>query len=525
MPQEFDQSFSDDQLYGLSRAEQIPADGDSLTAFVGPAPRGPVDHPVRIDSSEAFDKLFGVPEFHCRMGSAIRQFFANGGRRAVVVRVCSGRERNRILLRAGDDYLALEARNPGPLEFLRASIDYDSIPADEVQSFNIVVQRLRSADSAWIDEQEYFRGVSVDPDSRDYVGKILAQSSLARMIGRAPQERPELTIRPGSVKESGYVSAVTINTDNTPPTDYDLIGCSEARTGLGALEQVRDIAHLCLISGAPDAAIGPVAMLAADTWCRARQALLIIDPPERWHSPADAIADQQRSCFASSNVLTWYPPVQLRSENGSKTPASATGAVAAALVETQRTWGMDRVYDEPYLMPRGRLRLAGEVKLEDSQRLARAGINTLVQRRALHLQLCGNVTQSRHANIIGGCDDLTLRCEALFIMRRIRLGTRWVSSSDGGPRVWRELREQLEEFFAALHERGILAGDGGSGSWFIKCDHDTNRGVVPSKGNVVFVVGLALRQPRNYLGLRFQQSPSVCSITELGWHADLAMAI
>jgi len=162
---------------------------------------------------------------------------------------------------------------------------------------------------------------------------------------------------------------------------------------------------------------------------------------------------------------------------------------------------------------------------EQRQRLLRAGINTLARRSALHLQLLGSITQSRHANVAGGSDDLTLRSEVLFIMRRLRLGTRWVAFNESGPRVWRELREQLAEFMASLHEQGMLAGAGGDQSWFIKCDHDTNRGLVPHQGTVGFVVGFALRKPGEYLGLRIQQSPTICCITELGWQADLALAI
>jgi len=61
---------------GPSRGQPIAVDGDSVTAFVGPAPRGPVDHAVSLDSVADFQKIFGLPECHCRMETAVRQFFA-----------------------------------------------------------------------------------------------------------------------------------------------------------------------------------------------------------------------------------------------------------------------------------------------------------------------------------------------------------------------------------------------------------------------------------------------------------------
>ncbi len=501
----------------------IPVDAESVTAFIGPAPRGPVDHAVAISSSEEFDKRFGVPEYPCRMRFAIRQFFANGGRNAVVVRVSACSERNRIVLHGPAGDLVLEARNPGPLEFLRASVDYDSIPADETRSFNIVIQRLRSEDSAWIDEQEYFRAVSTDPGSRDYIGKVLVQSELVRLHGVAPEERPALTIRPGSIKESGYVSAIAPRLNSPAPSDYDLVGSRESGTGFSALEPVADLAHVCLISGAADAAIGPVALFAADNFCRRHQALLIVDPPARWQSVDAAINDQRRSDFASPNTVTWYPCVQMKNATGENILASATGAVAAALAEVERTRGMRRLHDEPMTMPRGGLRPAAGIEADDSARLVRAGINLLVQRSALHLQLRGNVTEARHASLAGGFDELDMRARVLFVARRIRRGTRWIVALDSGPRVWQELQRQLDGFLLTLHRRGLLAGNGGSESWFFRPDLAAGTAADPAR-LPGFVVGLALSEPGVYFGLRFQHSAAGCTVTELGWQSEQARA-
>ena len=501
----------------------ISVEAEPVTAFVGPLPRGPVDHAVAISSIEEFEKRFGVPDYHCHMGFAIRRFFANGGRHAVVVRVSACRERNRIVMHGPAGDLVLEARNPGPLEFLRASVDCDSIPADETRCFNIVIQRLRSKDSAWIDEQEYFRAVSTDPNSRDYIGKVLAQSELVRLHGSAPEERPELTIRPGSVKESGYVSAVAPRLSSPAPSDYDLVGSRESGTGLNALDPVSDLAHVCLISGTPDAAIGPVALLAADNFCRRHQALLIIDPPARWQSVDAAVNDQRRSDFASPNTVTWYPCARIKNAAGEYVMTSATGTVAAALTEVERTRGMDRLHDEPMTMPRGGLRPEASVDSEDSLRLVRAGINSLVQRSALHLQLRGNVTEARHASVAGGFDELEMRARVLFVARRIRRGTRWTVVLDAGPRVWLELQRQLQTFLSSLHARGLLAGNGGAESWYFKPEQPASAAADPAS-LLGFVVGLALSEPGEYFGLRFQHSPDGCTVTELGWQAEQARA-
>ena len=61
----------------------------------------------------------------------------------MIVRVANGAAPVTLSLRCGRQTLQLEARAPGTREFLRASIDYDHVEADDEQRFNLVVQRVR----------------------------------------------------------------------------------------------------------------------------------------------------------------------------------------------------------------------------------------------------------------------------------------------------------------------------------------------------------------------------------------------
>jgi len=268
-----------------------------------------------------------------------------------------------------------------------------------------------------------------------------------------------------------------------------------------------------LVSRAADGGVGPVAMLAADRFCHDRQALLLVDPPARWRSVNDAIADQRRSDFHSSNAVTWYPGARLRDESSETLLTSATGAVAASLAEMERTRGVSRLHDEPPVLVRGALTPVCDVSPEDVRRLARAGINSLARRSALHLQLLGNVTQSRHAGAAGS-DCLDERCEALFIMRRVRQSTRWVAGYDSCPRVWREVRQQVADFLNSLHAQGRLRGPSSRDAWFVRCDAGTNAANEGVGGVTTLYVGVALVQPGVFHVMRFQHTPSRCIVTE-----------
>jgi hypothetical protein len=506
---------------GPAQGQPIPVDGDSVTAFVGPTPRGPVDHAVKINSPDDFLKNFGVPECHCRLEFSVRQFFANGGRNAVVVRVSGTSVCHRIRLRAGAEELVLEARNPGPLEYLRASVDYDGIDAEDETCFNLVVQRLRSPGSAWIDTQEYYRAVSIDPGSRDYLGYILSQSDLIKVVGQPPVSRPAQTYKPCTVREAGYVEVLMDHVDSPPPSDYDLIGSATDGTGLNALEHIPDIGQVVLLSGAEGAPLGPVALLAADRFCRSHQSLLIIDPPARWVTVEDVLADQERSGFASPNAITWFPGVRVRNLQGEKVLSSAAGSIAAALISGDRRDGVLQLHAEGPVMLRAGVRLTAEIDDDAVHRLTRAGVNTLVQRSALHLQLQGNVTQARYGSISADWNELEMRRQVLFILRRIRSGTRWTFFKDSNQKTWQELKDQIGEFLSELHARSILVGESSHQSFYIKCDADTNADHDGKIGEINFIVGFAIRQAGEFLVFRFHRHQGLCRVSELGGQSGL----
>jgi phage tail sheath protein FI len=66
----------------------------STTAFVGRAPEGPVGEPVAVDGFGEFEQAFGGVQAGFPMTSSVRDFFLNGGRRAIVVRL-AGSEKDR----------------------------------------------------------------------------------------------------------------------------------------------------------------------------------------------------------------------------------------------------------------------------------------------------------------------------------------------------------------------------------------------------------------------------------------------
>src|SRR5260370_24976840 len=127
-----------------------------VAAFVGRTLKGPVNRTVAVSSFSDFQHIFGGLWQPAPLSYAIDHYFENGGRRAFVVRVVNGARPPTITLPAGSSNLRLIGVNPGSREFLRASVDYDGIPAVDTDTFNLVLQQARSAGSDMVQDQENF---------------------------------------------------------------------------------------------------------------------------------------------------------------------------------------------------------------------------------------------------------------------------------------------------------------------------------------------------------------------------------
>jgi len=97
--------------------------GTARAAFVGRTLRGPVDRPVLLKSFAEFQSIFGGLWQPGPLGYSVEQFFDNGGREVVVVRVVNGARASTLTLAAGAHSLRLVAVRLGTREFLRAGID------------------------------------------------------------------------------------------------------------------------------------------------------------------------------------------------------------------------------------------------------------------------------------------------------------------------------------------------------------------------------------------------------------------
>jgi len=184
------------RISGIEILEQSGADNaidrvpTGIAAFVGRTLKGPVNRPLLVKSFIEFQQSFGGLWQPATLSYAVEQFFENGGGSAYIVRVVNGAKPPTLTLPAGEGELRLIALNPGSREYIRASVDYDGIGQNEPDCFNLVVQRVRTAGSEQIEDQEIFRRLSTQKESGRFVTDVLMESRLARVTGAVPTDRP-----------------------------------------------------------------------------------------------------------------------------------------------------------------------------------------------------------------------------------------------------------------------------------------------------------------------------------------------
>jgi Bacteriophage tail sheath protein len=168
----------------------------SITAFLGRAPRGTIDSPVEITSYADFERRFGGLTVDCPMSYAVRDFYRNGGSRAIIVRIYKkdGDADGVAKLALGE--IKLAASSPGAwgnrlraemvmVEDPQAKAAFGLDAADKL--FNLTVR-----DSAPGGATEQILNLAVKKDARRRVDLALAQESeLVRWDGAWPDTEPK----------------------------------------------------------------------------------------------------------------------------------------------------------------------------------------------------------------------------------------------------------------------------------------------------------------------------------------------
>jgi hypothetical protein len=481
--------------------------GTARTAFVGRTLRGPVNRPVLLASFTEFQHVFGGLWQPSPLGYAVEQFFDNGGREALIVRVVNGARSATLALRAGDSMLTFRAVRPGTREFLRASVDYDNIAPEDASGFNLTVQRVRAQGTAQVEDQEIFRKLSLLPSEQGYLPRVIAESELIRLAGDAPKQRPDRTLDAASGLSTGYVASSSDGDDGAPLTDYDVIGRQQDRTGLFALETAEYFNFLCIPPLSREEDVGPSTLLVGSRYCKERRALMIVDPPAGWLTAEDALRGMRDWNFSSENALMYFPRVlaldKLRGHFESFAPCGAVAGMLARCDEASPVWAPAK-NDEAVLRPG--YRPTCMVTEDRRMRLANLGVNTFQSVRSAVRIGVNARTLAAGAAANADWQYLATRRLALFIINSIERGTRWAATAPPHVEVAEAVSSQVRAFFESLHDARTFGDRRMQDSFFVVCDQ---------RGAFHLVISFAAQRTAGLHTFRIVHSPAGSKIVPI----------
>ena len=88
----------------------------------------------------------------------------------------------------------------GSREFLRASVDYDAVESKDHDRFNLVVQRVRTAGSEQIEDQEIFRRLSITPGADRFVADACSNRGWCGCRAACPPSGRRVRRRPPTAR-------------------------------------------------------------------------------------------------------------------------------------------------------------------------------------------------------------------------------------------------------------------------------------------------------------------------------------
>lgn len=479
----------------------------STTAFIGRARKGPVNKPTTIHSFAEFEKLFGGLWKQSTMSYAVHQYFLNGGRDALIVRVINGGVKAKFENKA-EKGITFKAANEGQwANALRITVE-KADKKDRKSLFNIRVKE-RTGDSGdpkkdYV-ELESFLNVSFIKNHTRNVRKVLKKSSLVR-VRLSPRTRPRRKLD---------FDVVVKGDDGNDLQDADLVGDKDKKTGIYALEKADTFNILCIPSPssrgqAAHSGLYTNVYTNAIEYCKKRRAMLMVDPPSDWVSQVDptskTIVIDNLGLARSENAAIYFPRIKAPDPLDSNQAGlfSPCGAVAGIIARTDTQRGVWKAPAGTEAVISGASDLQIRLTDQDSDSLNRQGINCL---RILPagIVVWGARTMMGVESLASEWKYLPARRLALYIEESLHRGTQWTVFEPNDEGLWSELRLSIGAFMQDLFRKGAFQGSVPKEAYFVKCDKETTTQTDIDRGIVNIMVGFAPLRKSEFVILKIQQ--------------------
>jgi Bacteriophage tail sheath protein len=479
--------------------------GTAVAAFVGLAPGGPVNVPMRISNWSQFARIYGdttTPDNGPFMEGAylahsVYGYFQNGGSLCWVVRV--GAEENgqvsaRAALPAATDR-GVEALRAVALDGAGATVDVEiseeETPPEGDPTYKIVVSSGG--------HREEYPGVSLRKGRTYIATKVNAESKLIK-IEDTGAALPEVRLAPGKY---------ALQVPSAPPSEVrpsDFEGDVAKRQGMGGLAAIDEITMIAMPDMMQFSTNGDGARLRdlqgkMIAHCEnAGERMAILDcPPDL--SPQDVYEWRMNAAgYDSKMAALYYPWIEVMdplTRRPITIPPSGHIAGVWARVDEQR--GVHKAPANEVLM--GANGLGFQVTHAEQGSLNKNGVNCIRAFPGRGIRIWGARTLSsdpewRHINV---------RRLFNFVSESIITGTQWSVFEPNDPFLWTSLSISVSNFLRNVWRSGALFGTTPAEAFYVKCDAETNPPEVVEAGRVVCEIGIAPVKPAEFVVFRLSQ--------------------
>lgn len=489
----------------------------SITAFIGRALRGPVNTAVTITNFGDFERQFGGIWADSMMGYAVRDFYMNGGSKAVIVRLAtitpagSAATAASIALPTGvaaTPTVTLKAVHPGSWgSKLSASVNHKTRDTANTNLFNLIV---REKDGA----TETFLNVSSDANDPRYLVRVLEQDSALMRVDGALTIRPAQTVNAAAPPVDTPVSASAAS-DGIALTTGDYQGSPANKTGIHALLNT-EFNLLCIPPATRNGDTAATIYSDALTLCVQKRAMLIVDPPAGWGvSSANALATAETvltnlglAGSNAKNAALYFPRIKQADpqRDGQTETFVPCGMVAGIMSRTDTSRG---VWKSPAGLDASLNGVQGlQVNLSDDENgaLNPLGINCLRQ-FPVNGRVVWGARTLRGADQLADTDNkyVAVRRTSLFIEESLYRGTQWVVFEPNDEPLWAQIRLNVGAFMHNLFRQGAFQGRTPKEAYLVKCDRETTTQTDINQGVVNVLVGFAPLKPAEFVFIKIQQ--------------------
>ena len=492
-----------------SASKPIEGVGTAVAAFVGLAPGGPVNTPMRVANWTQFAKTFGDAQTPdngpfmegAYLAHAVYGYFQNGGSLCWVVRVGAGDEvpTPRAALPAATDK-GVEALRAVALEGVTdpvtVELTQDPPTADEggegkdgETTYTLVV-------TAGTQREEY-PGVTLKKGRSNVMTKVNGTSTLITLV-ETGASLPDVRVEPGKYT----LSAPPMSTDAVSGADFE--GDVAERKGMGGLAAVDEVTMVVM----PD-----VMNLDGDgsqmrdvqgkmiAHCEnAGDRMAILDAPADLR--AQDVLDWRMNVagYDSKMAALYWPWIEVMNpltRRPMMMPPS--GHIAGVWSRVDSTRGVHKAPANEVIM--GVNGLGFQITHAEQGELNRNGVNCIRAFPGRGIRIWGARTLSsdpewRYINV---------RRLFNYISESIMSGTQWSVFEPNDTMLWLQLRIAVGNFLTRTWRSGALFGATAAEAFYVKCDSETNPPEVIEAGQVICEVGIAPVKPAEFVIFRLSQ--------------------